>query len=110
MSSDSIVGFKHRLANYFERISGDISHLKQIFDTLPKAYLTPESQDTLMRFIADRCGIEEAEAAEELDYVTARLERERRNERFERLLEPWTTEQLEASLRQFFANYDPSRT
>lgn len=107
--SDSILGFKHRLANYFERISGDVSHLKGVIDTLPKSYSTPEAQDTLMRFISDRCGIEEAEAVEELDYVTARLERERRNERFERLLEPWTTEQLEVSLRRYFGENDQSQ-
>ena len=108
-SLDSIVGFKRRLANYVERIHGDIGDLRHIFETLPRSYTTPETQDTLMRFISDRCGIEEAEAVEELDYVTARLERERRNERFERLLEPWTTEQLEGSLRLFFSEHDTAQ-
>ena len=108
--ADSMVNFKHRLASYFERIGGtEVSHLRSLLETLPRAYATPEAQDTLMRFISDRCGIDEAEAAEELDYVTARLERERRNERFERLLEPWNAEQLEWSLRAYFADVDASQ-
>lgn len=114
--SDLIVGFKRRLANYFERAgdalgtgSAKTSAMRHIFETLPTAYTTPEAQDTLMRFISDRCGVPEAEAVEELDYVTARLERERRNERFEHLLQIWTSEQLEASLRLFFSENDPAQ-
>ena len=60
---DSRIGFDRRLSNYFERIR-ELPQRAAVIDALATACGTPEAQDTVMRFITERCGIDESEAAE----------------------------------------------